>query len=177
MEVTTKTKVASVVLIAFICTLFIRFFIIEGFIVMGDSMAPAINSGDYVFINKLAYWGKKEPAREDIVVAIPRTYPNKVIKRIIALPGERFRIENNKVVISEGRTDPGTILTEIYLESSTTPAVGTTLIQLDPEEYFALGDNRQASIDSRELGPLDKWDIKGRVIGKIDFKNFKYVDF
>ena len=166
----------SVVLIAFICTLLIRVFVIEGFIVSGDSMMPTIDSGDYVFINKLAYWGR-EPSRGDIVVAIPRTYPNKVIKRIIALPGERFHIENNKVVISGDRTDPGVILTEIYLESSTTPAVGTTLIQLDPEEYFALGDNRQVSIDSRELGPLDKWDIKGKVIGKIDFKNFKYVSF
>lgn len=176
MEITTKTKVASVLLIAFICTLFIRVFVIEGFIVRGDSMAPTINSGDYVFINKLAYWGR-ELAREDIVVAVPRTFPNKVIKRIIGLPGERFRIENDKVVISEGRTDPGVVLTEIYLASSTTPSIGTTLIQLDPEEYFALGDNRQVSIDSRELGPLDKWDIKGKVVGKIDFKNFKYVDF
>lgn len=176
MEITTKTKVASVLLIAFICTLFIRVFVIEGFIVRGDSMAPTINSGDYIFINKLAYWGR-EPAREDIVVAVPRTFPNKVIKRIIGLPGERFRIENNKVVISEGRTDPGVVLTEIYLASSTTPAIGTTLIQLDPEEYFALGDNRQMSIDSRELGPLDKWDIKGRVFGAFSFKHFKYVDF
>jgi len=139
-------------------------------------MAPIINSGDYIFINKLAYWGR-EPAREDIIVAIPRTFPNKVIKRIIGLPGERFRIENNKVVISGGRTDSGVILAEIYLASSTTPAVGTTLIQLDPEEYFALGDNRQVSIDSRELGPLDKWDIKGKVIGKVDFKSLKYTDF
>lgn len=176
MEVATKTKIASVLLIAFICTLLIRVFILEGFIVRGDSMAPTINSGDYVFINKLAYWGR-EPAREDIVVAVPRAFPGKVIKRIIGLPGERFRIENNKVVISEGRTDPGIVLTEIYLASSTTPAIGTTLIQLDPEEYFALGDNRQVSIDSRELGPLDKWDIKGKVVGKIDFKSFKYIDF
>lgn len=176
MEVTTKTKIASVVLIAFICTLFIRVFVIEGFIVSGDSMVPTINSGDYVFINKLAYWGR-EPVREDIVVAIPRTYPNKVIKRIIGLPGERFHIENNRVVISDSRTDPGVVLTEIYLQSSTTPAIGTTLIQLDPEEYFALGDNRQVSIDSRELGPLDKWDIKGKVIGIFDFKSFKYTSF
>ncbi len=176
MEMTTKTKIASVLLIAFICTLFIRVFVLEGFIVNGDSMMPTINSGDYVFINKLAYWGR-EPARGDIIVAIPRTFPNKVIKRIIGLPGERFHIENNKVVISEDRTDPGVILTEIYLASSTTPAVGTTLIQLDPEEYFALGDNREVSIDSRELGPLDKWDIKGKVLGVFRFKDFKYIGF
>ncbi len=176
MQATTREKIISVLIVTFVCTLFLRIFVIEGFIVKGDSMEPAIRSGDFVFINKVAYWWK-EPMRGDIIVAIPRIYPNKVLKRIIGLPGERFQIENSKVVIKSGRLDSGIILDESYLQSSSTPAVGTTLIQLDPQEYFALGDNRSESIDSRELGPVDKSSIKGKVIGTLNLKTLKYQGF
>ena len=176
MQATTKQKVISIIIIVFVCALFLRIFVIEGFVVSGDSMEPTIHSGDFIFINKLAYWFKS-PARGDIIVTIPRTYPNKVIKRIIGLPGERFQIENNQVVIKDGRLDPGLVLSEPYLSSSSTPEVGTTLIQLDPEEYFAMGDNRAVSIDSRELGPIDMWSIKGKVIGDLNLSTLKYVGF
>lgn len=176
MQATTKQKVISVLIVVFICALFIRIFVIEGFVVSGDSMEPTIHSGDFIFINKLAYWFQ-QPKRDDIIVTIPRTYPNKIIKRIIGLPGERFEIKNEKVVISTGRTDPGIVLAESYTESSSTPEVGTTLIQLDPEEYFAMGDNRAVSMDSRELGPIDKWSIKGKVIGDLNLSTLKYVGF
>jgi signal peptidase I len=139
-------------------------------------MEPAIHSGDFVFINKTAYWFK-EPARGDVIVVIPRIYPNKVVKRIIGLPGERFQIENNKVVIKSDRLDVREIIFEPYLGSTSTPAVGTTLIQLDPQEYFALGDKRDVSIDSRELGPVDKWSIKGKVISTFNISTLKYTAF
>jgi signal peptidase I len=176
MQATTKQKVVYVLIISFVIALFLRIFIIEGFLVSGDSMDPTIHNGEFVFINKIAYW-TNGPARGDIVVAIPRIYPNKVLKRIIGLPGERFQIENNRVVIKDGRLDPGIILFEPYLESTSTPEVGTTLIQLDPQEYFAMGDNRLVSIDSRELGPIDKWEIKGKVIGVLKLPSLKYVGF
>lgn len=176
MQATIKQKIVSVLIVVFVCALFLRIFIIEGFVVKGDSMEPAIHSGDFVFINKTAYWFK-EPVRKDVIVVIPRIYPNKVVKRVIGLPGERFQIENNRVVIKSNRLDAGEIISEPYLGSTSTPAVGTTLIQLDPQEYFALGDKRDVSIDSRELGPVDKWSIKGKVIGIFSFKSLKYVAF
>jgi signal peptidase I len=181
MQATVSQKLVSTVIVVFVCVLFLRIFVVEGFVVSGDSMEPTIHSGDFVFINKLAYWFRS-PARGDIIVVIPRTYPNKVVKRIVGLPGERFQIENNtitlnRIIIRDGRLGTGVVLSEPYLMSSTTPAVGTTLIQLDPQEYFALGDNRQVSIDSRELGPVDKWSIKGKVIGTFNFKALKYVGF
>ncbi len=146
MQATTKQKILSIVIVVFICALFLRIFVIEGFVVSGDSMEPTIHSGEFVFINKVAYWWT-EPAHGDIVVVIPRIYPNKILKRVIGLPGER-------------------------LNGTTTSA-----IVLDPKEYYVMGDNRNVSIDSRELGPIDKWSIKGKVIGALNLISLKYVGF
>ena len=168
-----KSKLFSVVIVAFIFTVILKTFFVEGLIVVGDSMEPTIHSGDYIFINKLAY-SKSDPQRGDIVVATTRNPQHKIIKRIIGLPGERFAVEEGAVVIRATRLEEGTKLEETYLTGTSTPSVGITLIKLDPKEYFALGDNRAVSIDSRELGPIDKWDIKGRVWGAFNLKTFRF---
>lgn len=169
-----KTKVKSVLLVAFISALLLRLFVLEGFVVRGDSMSPTVLSGDYIFINKLAYLNR-EPARGDIVVAIPRGQSFKVIKRIVVLPGERFSIEGGQVVIRTQSMDEGRALEENYLRDDIESPVGITQSKLDPQEYFALGDNSAVSIDSRELGFLDKWHIKGRVFGIFRLSSFKYI--
>jgi signal peptidase I len=140
-------------------------------------MAPTVLSGDFVFVNKLAYVGGIEPERGDIIIAIPRVLPQKVVKRVIGLPGERFEILNERIVIKNSRTDEGITIDESYLEFPNTPEVGKVKTTIDPGEYFVLGDNRNVSIDSRELGMIDRWDIKGKVFGAISFKRFKYIGF
>jgi len=174
MEISRRTKIKSVLLVAFVCALLLRVFVVEGFIVRGDSMSPTILSGDYVFINKLAYW-HKGPSRGDVVVVIPRGESFKVIKRIIVLPGERFSIEDGKVVIREDRLDEGHALEDGYIPENIESPVGITQAKLDPEEYFALGDNVSVSLDSRVLGYMDRWDIKGRAFGVFRLKGLKYI--
>jgi len=172
-EMSKKKKIFYVLLAAFLVALVLRVFVIEGFIVRGDSMHPAIESGDYVFVNKLAYlWS--EPERGDVVVAVTRELPTKLLKRFVGLPGERFQIVGGQIILRDVRTDPGEVLQETYLDDPSILTDGDTLIVLDPEEYFALGDNRGVSIDSRELGLVDKWDIKGKVFGVFSFKHFLY---
>lgn len=109
-------------------------------------MAPTIQNGDYVFVYKLAY-AKHEPQRGDIVVAVPRQYDQKVVKRVAVLPGEIFET-------APGKRD-----------------------NLDPEEYYLIGDNMPVSVDSRVFGPVDRWDIKGKVFGAFRINNFKYLYF
>lgn len=141
----------------------LRTFFIDSFIVKGDSMAPTILNGDYAFVDKISYRFKK-PNRENIIVVKPRQYSNSIIKRIIGLPGERIEItEEGQIVIKNDRQDKGIILSETYLNLLASPAVELRTIQLDPKEYFVIGDNRYISADSRELGPMDEWDIEGRV--------------
>lgn len=176
MKLLNKHNIISVAIVAFVIVLVLRMFVFETFFVSGDSMADTILSGDLVFVNRLAYIGS-EPKRGDIIVAIPRVYPGRVVKRIIGLPGEWFSIENNKVVIRNERGDKGVNLDEAYLQFPDTPAVGKTRTNIDPQEYFALGDNRRVSIDSRELGMMDLSAIKGKVIGVFSFKRATYIGF
>lgn len=176
MHILNKRNLIAVGIVAFIIVALVRLFVFEAFFVSGDSMAPTILAGDYVFVSKLAYVGS-EPKRGDIIVAIPRVLPERVLKRVIGLPGERFTIENQKIVIKNSRNDKGTTIDEPYLEFPNTPKVGKTETTIDPNEYFVLGDNRAVSIDSRELGMMDSWDIKGRVFGVISFKRMKYIGF
>ena len=123
-------------------------------------MASTIQDGDYVFVNKLAYWSKK-PQRGDVVVSSlhDNSYQH-IIKRIVALPGERIKIEHSQVFLKKERIDEWTFLTENYLKSpdiekNRIKDVGITYITIDPKEYFALGDNRMVSIDSRVLGSIN----------------------
>jgi signal peptidase I len=172
-----KHNLIAVGIVAFVIVLIIRLFVFEAFFVRGDSMAPTILGGDFIFVNKLAYVGDIEPERGDIIVAIPRVLPQKVVKRVLALPGERFEIVGERILIKDSRTDKGVTIDESYLEFPNTPEVGKVKTNIDPEEYFVLGDNRDVSIDSRELGMIDRWDIKGKVFGGISFKRLKYIGF
>lgn len=169
-----KKKVLAVLLVALLGAIFIRTFFVDGFIVRGDSMEPAIRDGDYIFINKLAFLNQ-EPERGDVVVVTPREKDFKVIKRIVGLPGERFAIEEGSVVIRVNRLDEGKVLEEAYLSEKNTEARNPILINLDPGEYFALGDNRAVSTDSRDMGPIDRWKIKGRVFGVLRLSILKYI--
>jgi len=177
MKLWNKHNLIAVGIVTFVVVLILRLFIFEAFFVKGDSMAPTILSGDFVLVNKLAYIGDQEPARGDVVIVIPRVLPQKVVKRVIGLPGERFEIVNQKIVIKNSRTDEGVAIDEPYLEFPNTPEVGKIKTNIDPGEYFVLGDNRNVSIDSRELGMMDRWDIKGKVFGAISFKRLKYIGF
>lgn len=145
-----------------ITVLILRTFIIDSFTVKGDSMSPTILSGDWVFVDRISY-RFRNPGREDVIVVKPRTEEAKIIKRVIGLPGERIEIAGGKIQIKSDRQDEGKTLQESYLNLPDTPAIGITSINLDPKEYFVMGDNRYVSIDSRELGPVDDWSIKGRV--------------
>lgn len=164
-----KSKTATQVAIVALLTAFLtRFFIVDSFMVRGNSMAPTVFDGDYVFINKAAYMFSA-PKRYDIVAAKPRTQPQTLLKRVVGLPGERVEIQQGTVRIKDNRLAAGAVLEESYVDAPTTI---DTIIQLDPKEYFLLGDNRFASTDSRELGPFDRYAIEGKLVVKISFKQF-----
>ncbi len=91
--------------------LFLRMFIVDNFEVKGDSMAPTILKGDYVFVDKVSHLFKKGDYifnRQDIVVAKARQQVGRIIKRIIGLPGERLEIANSgSILIKKDRKNEG----------------------------------------------------------------------
>ena len=85
---------------------------------------------------------------------------DRVIKRVIGLPGENIEISGGKTYIN------GQPLTENYLKE--TPAnENVSPVVLGSDQYYVMGDNRNKSGDSRELGPVKNEEIKGRALRKM----------
>jgi len=72
------------------------------------------------------------------------------IKRVIGLPGETVS-ERNGIVLVNGRR-----LTERYVPASERDHQTSSWPKLEPDQYFMLGDNRSASCDSRDWGPVPR---------------------
>lgn len=128
--------------------------------VNGTSMVPTLEDGDQLIADKVTY-RFRDPERFDIII-FPYQYAEKTyfIKRIIGLPGERVRIdEQGKIYIN------GKVLEEHYgLEQMVNPGLAAEEITLGDDEYFVLGDNRNVSEDSRypDVGSIKRNDIIGR---------------
>ncbi len=84
---------------------------------------------------------------------------NYYLKRVIGLPGERIKVDENKIIVYNTENPQGAVVEEIYLEEKTPGSLNMTI---GPNQYFVLGDNRDASYDSRRFGPVDKEAIIGR---------------
>ena len=127
--------------------------------VSGDSMLNTLEDGDNLIVDKISYRFTK-PKRFDIIV-FPFEHAKNTyyIKRIIGLPGETIRIEEGRIYIDNE------ILEESYgREVIKNPGLAKQPIQLGDDEYFVLGDNRNASADSRDpsVGVIHKNRIIGR---------------
>lgn len=154
--------IQSIVVIGAIFAL-IYLFVAQPHKVSGNSMVPTFHNGDYILTDKVTY-RFQAPKRGDIVVLKnPRDENQDFIKRIIAIPGDTLRIEDEQVFIND------LLVQELYLPNNTLTKPGNFLrdsesINVGVNQYFVFGDNRNASSDSREWGSISKQEIIGRVI-------------
>lgn len=157
-------EIFRILIISFVIVVPIRYFVVQPFIVRGSSMEPNFYDREYLIVDEISYYFR-EPARgETVVFRYPRDPRQYFIKRIIGLPGERVEIVGGRVKVYSAEKKDGFILEEPYLSSedrATQPAIE---VQLGKDEYFVLGDNRDASSDSRVWGPLEQDFITGRAI-------------
>lgn len=124
-------------------------------------MAPTFEQNEYVVIDKISY-RFVEPQRGDIIIfRYPLDSSQFFIKRIVGLPGEEVSIQGGVITVTGG-DGVAHILDEPYRSSSMKNRSSVT--KLADDEYFVLGDNRLASADSREWGPLQKKFIVGRAL-------------
>lgn len=150
--------------IAFVIMYLIRSFLFSPIIVDGDSMLPTLHDKDQIIVNKYTYY-VQEPKRFDVII-FHATEKRDFIKRVIGLPGEHVKIENETLYIN------GIEVEEKFLEESKEVLGSNEILTKDfiledlPGEYeeipdgfvFVLGDNRRNSTDSRDLGliPIDQ---------------------
>ena len=139
-------------------TFLIIHFVGQRTVVNGVSMPPTLSDGDNLIVDKLSY-RFHDPDRFDIIV-FPQEDGRYFIKRIIGLPGESVRIDEDGFIYINGEN-----LQESYgKEVMRDPGLAKDGIQLGADEYFVLGDNRNDSMDSRmaEVGPI----VGERIIGR-----------
>ena len=144
----------------------IYLFLFQPHQVKGQSMYPNFISQEFLLTDKISYrFG--EPKRGDVVVfKAPSTeacaeIECEYIKRIVGLPGEKIKIQEDKVFIN------GKVLDEPYLSSGLSTRAGHYLkegveTKIPWGFYILLGDNRSHSRDSREFGTIAREAIVGR---------------
>ncbi|MDD3292863.1 MAG: signal peptidase I, partial [Candidatus Pacebacteria bacterium] len=145
----------------------------QPFVVSGASMDPNFHDADYLIIDELSY-KLREPERQEVIVfKYPKDTRYKYIKRIIGLPGEKVDIIDGEVFITkENETFK---LEEGYLSEkvkSEWERNNNFSIQLNKEEYFVMGDNRNYSSDSRIWGSVPRKNIVGKVFVKLSAFDF-----
>jgi signal peptidase I len=155
----------KIIIVSLVIILPIRYFIIQPFYVKGASMEPNFHDHEYLIIDEISY-RFKAPQRGDIVVfRYPYDPQEYFIKRVIGLPGEKVAIKDGSIYIFNEKNPNGEKLDEkAYLDASVqTYDLKEATVELTKDEYFVMGDNRNASKDSRSFGPLNKSFLTGRV--------------
>lgn len=152
---------ALYIITAVILALVVQQFIIRPFIVNGESMAPTLETGEYLIIEEVSY-RFSEPERGDVVVFRAPPEPEKFyIKRIVGLPGDTVTISGSTVTITNEQYPEGFVLEEGFI----THRSKNILTQTVPEgNYFVMGDNRSGSYDSRSWGTVPKENLRGRAL-------------
>ncbi|MDP2789690.1 MAG: signal peptidase I [bacterium] len=149
-------EVVKVVAMALAIVVLVKHFLFQPFYVKGASMEPTYEDHEYLIIDELTYRFNSPTRGEVVVFRYPNDPSQYFIKRVIGLPGEAVQVKESGVWVNGQQLDESA-----YLDTSvqTTGAVDLTL---GAAEYFLMGDNRSASLDSRIFGPVNRSYIVGR---------------
>jgi signal peptidase I len=144
--------------IAIAASVLIVLFLYQPVKVEGTSMLPQLEDRDRLFINKFVYHFEEIHRGDVVVFHYPRDPEKSYIKRVIAVPGDRLRIERGEVYLN------GVHLPETYVPDEYRDMKSMVETVIPDEEYFMMGDHRSISSDSREFGPVDRDLIYGKAV-------------
>ena len=139
-------EVAETVIPAVVIALIINLFLAQATQVLGQSMEPNLHSTQRVVVEKVTYRFFHGPRRGDIVVIALPEQSEMLIKRVVGLPGESIEVRSGRVYID------GKPLDEPWTVNPGGGSYGPHTIP--PLHVFVMGDNRGASNDSRNFGPV-----------------------
>lgn len=122
-------------------------------VVRGVSMVPALAEGERVLVDRLAY-RLGQPRRGDVALlrGLPGAGPERLLKRIVGLPGETVLLARDRLHVDGRALDLGR------------PVIGSSPGRwvLGPDQFFVLSENLAIGTDSRQTGPVRRADLLGR---------------
>ncbi len=139
----------------------------QSYMVQGRSMAPTLDTGQRILINKFVYFRDGGLFGEDgyvfggpqrgevIVFNPPLDAPTEFVKRVIGVPGDVVDIADGAVTVNGEVTE--------YVDSATYVHSSEYPLTVPEDRFYVLGDNRDRSSDSRQWGLVEGGDIVGRV--------------
>jgi signal peptidase I len=161
--------------IVLIVLLFLKFFVYQQVTVIGESMEPGYQTNQLLLvdqINKNFKRGQVVAVYEDKDVAKTADYWTRFktrfyLKRVIGLPGEEIEMAGDKVIIYNSQYPDGRVLSEDYVADSVknkeeTQGYYFPKTKIADGNYFAMGDNRINSLDSREKGTFPEYSLFGQ---------------
>ena len=127
--------------------------------VKGQSMYPTLEENEHLLISK-----KKKPERFDLLVF--NKDDDVLIKRVIGLPGDEIVVTDGVIVINGKKID------EPYIDSSLNKEFrdSSFYVKVANDAYYVLGDNRDHSVDSRTFGQINKNQIIGVPLCRLNLK-------
>jgi signal peptidase I len=169
------------IVVAVILALFIRTFVVQAFKIPTGSMEPNLLVGDHLLVNKFVFaptlsglertlLPMRSIVRGDVVVfKFPEDPERDFIKRIVGLPGETIEVKGTQVLVN------GTAIAQPFAHFLLPHDPNAPVNEGDPREhygpvtvpaghYFAMGDNRDNSQDSRYWGFMPGHYVKGRAL-------------
>jgi len=177
----TAREYYEALLIAIIFVNFARIFVFQAFKIPTGSMEDNLKVGDHIIVNKFIYgpvpapWLSAFPLRDikrgDIIVfRYPLQPETDYVKRVVGLPGDTLMVRDKKVYINgKVLNEPYTVFDDpvTYPPQPALPEPYRSRDQFGPYsvpdgQYFAMGDNRDHSSDSRFWGTVPRSMIKGR---------------
>ena len=150
-------------IIILIIVILLKCFVVTPIRVNGTSMIPTLHPKDIMILNKTAYY-TKNPKRFYIVVV--DLEDEKIIKRVIGLPGEEVEYHNNTLYINGKKVKENIdkVDTDDYKSG-----------KIPKDSYLVLGDNRKGSYDGRMFGFIKKKQIEGKT--SLTILPFKRIGF
>jgi signal peptidase I len=128
--------------------------------IVSDSMAPAVDRGDWIITKDLGPDARAEVQRGDIVMfRFPLGTSGRAVKRVVAVAGDEVAITEHQVTVN-GRQTP--------IAGAPSAEAARTRVETVPVSHvFLLGDNAQSSIDSRSFGAVPTAEIVARDVARM----------
>jgi signal peptidase I len=145
-------------LVSVVVSVFFVVFLFQQVRVEGTSMLPRLEDQDRLFINKFVYHFTSIERGDVVVFHYPRDPEKSYIKRVIALPGDRLRIDHGTVWLN------GMPQREDYVPEEYRDNESYAEMVIPPDSYFMMGDHRCISWDSRKFGPVERSFIFGKAV-------------